>query len=224
MLQDNATCKSLCISTIPAEDAKFVNDRIREDYALNWLVDGLPAAEMKIDVKSGDMFYDMGFNLGRDDGANEAHPHLNNHYDIVLRCDAFYVTHRRFLTELQISLAQSRKVSRGWGPCVAFQVCAMFHRPRPPLTTVSCSRGDSQDGILDCDSTVPPYSLSETGDNRVRFTYRVMWNVSRYSNCSQSVLFTCYTQESSTPWVSRFLGPLSTKRLVESVLTGYSMG
>jgi transmembrane 9 superfamily protein 2/4 len=85
MLEDNGTCKSLCVSSIPAEDAKFINDRIREDYALNWLIDGLPAAEMKIDVKSGDMFFDMGFNLGNDDGPNEERPQLYNHYDIVLR-------------------------------------------------------------------------------------------------------------------------------------------
>ncbi len=105
MLQDNATCKSLCTSSVPAEDAKFINDRIREDYALNWLMDGLPAAEMKIDVKSKEMFFDMGFNLGSDDGPNEEHPQLNNHYDIVLRCDAFYMSYGHFLMELQISLA-----------------------------------------------------------------------------------------------------------------------
>jgi transmembrane 9 superfamily protein 2/4 len=85
MLQDNATCKSLCVSSVPAEDAKFINDRIREDYALNWLIDGLPAAEMKIDMNSKDMFFDMGFNLGNDDGPNAERPPLNNHYDIVLR-------------------------------------------------------------------------------------------------------------------------------------------
>jgi transmembrane 9 superfamily protein 2/4 len=88
MLEDNATCKTLCQSFVSAEDAKFINDRIREDYALNWLIDGLPAAEMKVDTKSGDMFYDMGFNLGNDDGPNSERPVLNNHYDIVLRYDS----------------------------------------------------------------------------------------------------------------------------------------
>jgi len=77
------------VNSIPAEDAKFINDRIREDYALNWLIDGLPAAEMKIDIKSGDMFFDMGFNLGNDDGPNEERPQLYNHYDIVLRYGSF---------------------------------------------------------------------------------------------------------------------------------------
>jgi len=85
MLQDNATCKTLCTAQVPGEDAKFINDRIREDYALNWLIDGLPAAEMKVDLRSGDLFFDMGFNLGNDDGLYKDHPALNNHYEIVLR-------------------------------------------------------------------------------------------------------------------------------------------
>lgn len=85
MLQDNGTCKVLCRTQVPMEDAKFVNDRIKEDYALNWLVDGLPAAEAKIDVKTGDLFYDMGFNLGDDEGERAESPALNNHYEVVLR-------------------------------------------------------------------------------------------------------------------------------------------
>ncbi|KAF5370602.1 hypothetical protein D9758_002042 [Tetrapyrgos nigripes] len=90
MLQDNATCKTLCVvPDVSAEEAKFINDRIREDYALNWLIDGLPAAEMKIDLRNGDMFFDMGFNLGNDDEAYETTPALNNHYEIVLRYHKF---------------------------------------------------------------------------------------------------------------------------------------
>ncbi|KDQ21805.1 hypothetical protein BOTBODRAFT_99067 [Botryobasidium botryosum FD-172 SS1] len=84
MLED-ATCKTLCKSTVPAEDAKFINDRIREDQALNWLVDGLPAAEMKRDEKTNETFYDMGFNLGNDEGEYADMPALNNHYDIILQ-------------------------------------------------------------------------------------------------------------------------------------------
>ncbi|KAG6334661.1 hypothetical protein ID866_4428 [Astraeus odoratus] len=82
MLEDNGTCHTLCTVEVPAEDAKFINDRIREDYALNWLIDGLPAAEMKKDLKTGDVFFDLGFNLGNDD---DDIPYLNNHYEIVLR-------------------------------------------------------------------------------------------------------------------------------------------
>lgn len=85
MLEDGGICKKLCtVDDIPPEDARFINERIREDYALNWLVDGLPAAEKKVDNKTDDVFYDMGFNLGDDDGDLYANPALNNHYEIVL--------------------------------------------------------------------------------------------------------------------------------------------
>lgn len=85
MLEGNGTCKKLClVEGLATEDAKFINERIREDYALNWLVDGLPAAEMKNDTLTGDVFFDMGFNLGNNDGTQTS-PALNNHYDIVLR-------------------------------------------------------------------------------------------------------------------------------------------
>ncbi|KAJ7045553.1 hypothetical protein C8F04DRAFT_1206422 [Mycena alexandri] len=86
MLESNGTCQTLCTQHgVTAEDAKFINDRIREDYALNWLIDGLPAAEMKLDTRNGDLFFDMGFNLGNDDGPFNELPALNNHYEIVLR-------------------------------------------------------------------------------------------------------------------------------------------
>jgi transmembrane 9 superfamily protein 2/4 len=85
MLKENRTCKTLCVEDVTGEEAKFINDRIREDYALNWLVDGLPAAEMKVDRRNDDIFFDMGFNLGNNEGQFQNQPALNNHYDIVLR-------------------------------------------------------------------------------------------------------------------------------------------
>ena len=82
---ENAQCKTLCRATVPPEDAKFINDRIREDQAINWLVDGLPAAELKKDEKTNETFYDMGFSLGNDEGEYADMPALNNHYDIILQ-------------------------------------------------------------------------------------------------------------------------------------------
>jgi transmembrane 9 superfamily member 2/4 len=73
------------VPDVPSADAKFINDRIREDYALNWLVDGLPAAEMKVDLRTHDLFFDKGFNLGNDEAPYTKLPALNNHYEIVLR-------------------------------------------------------------------------------------------------------------------------------------------
>ncbi|KAG8906667.1 hypothetical protein FRB99_006368 [Tulasnella sp. 403] len=81
-MNQNASCVSLCKSIVPPADAKFIRERILEDQAINWLVDGLPASELKQDPKSGDIFYDMGFNLGNDDDEYATDPILNNHYDI----------------------------------------------------------------------------------------------------------------------------------------------
>lgn len=86
MLENNGTCQTLCVvPEVDSEDAKFINDRIKEDYALNWLVDGLPAAEMKQDMKTGDIFFDMGFNLGDNNEELAEAPALHNHYEIVFR-------------------------------------------------------------------------------------------------------------------------------------------
>jgi len=56
----NETCRGICDVTIDSGNAKFINQRIREDYSINWLVDGLPAAEVKQDEATGEIFYDMG--------------------------------------------------------------------------------------------------------------------------------------------------------------------
>jgi transmembrane 9 superfamily protein 2/4 len=86
MLQKNGSCETLCVvPNVTGEEAKFINDRIREDYALNWLIDGLPAAEMKIDLRNNDLFFDMGFNLGDNEGPHQNLPTMNNHYEVVLR-------------------------------------------------------------------------------------------------------------------------------------------
>jgi len=90
MLQDNDTCRTLCVTPdVTGEEAKFINDRIREDYAINWLIDGLPAAEMKVESKTKELFFDMGFNLGDNEGEHQNLPALNNHYEIVLRSVSF---------------------------------------------------------------------------------------------------------------------------------------
>ena len=92
MMKNSTECQTLCTSEIPPENAKFLNNRIREDYALNWLIDGLPAGEKKYDQRNGDVFFDMGFNLGKDDGQFELEPALNNHYEIVLKYVCLFVS------------------------------------------------------------------------------------------------------------------------------------
>lgn len=90
----NVSCAKLCTTKISPESSSFLSDRIRESYALNWLIDGLPAAEMKQDAKTGEIFYSMGFSLGQAIETKIAQDQerrdedyeiqLNNHYQIYL--------------------------------------------------------------------------------------------------------------------------------------------
>lgn len=77
----NETCKPLCEAPYGPDDAMFVNSRIFQGYDLNWLIDGLPAAQSLRDPNSDEPFYSPGFALGLVEAEN---PKLNNHYDIVI--------------------------------------------------------------------------------------------------------------------------------------------
>lgn len=81
-MMKNVSCQLLCESSVPKDDAKFINDRIKEDYAFNWLLDGLPVAEMQKDLATGEFFYSIGFELGLDTETDK--PQLHNHYDIFI--------------------------------------------------------------------------------------------------------------------------------------------
>ena len=100
MLGDNRTCQTLCtVADVTGEEAKFVNNRIKEDYELNWLVDGLPAATMKTDTRNGDIFFDQGFNLGHYDTESQDPPSFNNHYDVMFKYGTFIFTRIDKVTE-----------------------------------------------------------------------------------------------------------------------------
>ncbi|EAT89307.2 transmembrane 9 superfamily protein [Parastagonospora nodorum] len=77
----NETCKALCEATYQPEDAVFVNKRIYQGYDLNWLIDGLPAAQLLMDPNTEEAFYSPGFALGQ---VGDDSPEFNNHYDIII--------------------------------------------------------------------------------------------------------------------------------------------
>ncbi|CAK1366975.1 Transmembrane 9 superfamily member 9 [Cercospora beticola] len=76
------TCQAVCDEVeFDHQDAKFVNRRIQQDYIVNWLIDGLPAAQAYRDPNTDSEFYQPGFVLG---DVVEGKPQLNNHYDIYI--------------------------------------------------------------------------------------------------------------------------------------------
>ncbi|KAF2088553.1 endosomal P24A protein-like protein [Saccharata proteae CBS 121410] len=79
---NDTDCRAVCREqTFRAEDAKFVNKRIKQNYNLNWLIDGLPAGQLKHDPNDNTNFYSPGFSLG---SVLDGKPVLNNHYDILI--------------------------------------------------------------------------------------------------------------------------------------------
>jgi transmembrane 9 superfamily protein 2/4 len=78
----NETCKELCPEKkFDPSSTLFVNRRIAQGFALNWLVDGLPAGQLVEDEVTKTQFYSQGFALGSND---QKDMHLNNHYDILI--------------------------------------------------------------------------------------------------------------------------------------------
>ncbi|UZJ53233.1 hypothetical protein CBS101457_002553 [Exobasidium rhododendri] len=87
LLLQNETCTHVCTSDVPSTDAAFINEKIQEHYAVNWMVDGLPVATKKIADRTKEIFYAIGFPLGQlYDERNLAYPvpALNNHHDIYI--------------------------------------------------------------------------------------------------------------------------------------------
>ncbi|KAJ2122604.1 Transmembrane 9 super member 2 [Coemansia sp. RSA 720] len=93
MLKDTS-CQVLCQQKIPGADAAFINDKIMKGYNYNWLIDGLPAATVKVDDRTEQQFYSVGFELGSSQ-AGQLVPHFHNHYDITVQYHTLDAVHHR---------------------------------------------------------------------------------------------------------------------------------
>ncbi|KAL8689474.1 MAG: hypothetical protein Q9218_004867 [Villophora microphyllina] len=82
----NESCKAVCEPkpeyAFDKSSALFTNQRIRQNYNLNMLIDGLPAGQPYIDPSTDTEFTLRGFPLGEMDDADK--PALNNHIDLVV--------------------------------------------------------------------------------------------------------------------------------------------
>jgi len=142
------TCKRLCESEYEEVKSKFVNLRIRQNYNINWLVDGLPAA---MDNKGSDEeYYSQGFPLGvmQEGDGHESVPYLNNHYNI-------------FIDYHEIP---GRKTNQ-------YRVVGVAVQPQ------SLSSKVDDKGNVNCDDKTR-VTLDENGKTKVVFTYSVSWRPS----------------------------------------------
>lgn len=146
----NESCKALCDTQYAPKDAAFVNSRINQGYDLNWLIDGLPAAQLLRDPSSDEQFYSPGFALGWTDAETEV-PMLNNHYDIVVDYHEASPNNFRVVGVLvdPYSMQDSKMLGDGQVQC-------------------GNERNDDQ----------TPLVLAEDKDTAVTFTYAVYWRLS----------------------------------------------
>src|SRR5689334_8349135 len=79
-----AKCNILCEREVSPVQAQFINARIKENYVINWLIDGLPVGHLR-GARSKDQekqLYSIGFPLGVD--PVRENPWFNNHYEIEI--------------------------------------------------------------------------------------------------------------------------------------------
>ena len=78
----NDTCVKLCDSANTKDQNMFIKERILEEYSFNWIIDGLPAAELYIDRSTGEVFYNAGIPLGE---VLSDKMYLHNHYSFHIK-------------------------------------------------------------------------------------------------------------------------------------------
>ena len=145
----NETCKPLCREVkFDSRAAKFTNRRIAQGYNINWLVDGLPAAQRSIDAVTKAKFYSPGFALGNfdDNGAQVLH----NHYDI-------------FIEYHRVGLRTKDK----------FRVVGVLVEPDSRADS-----SIPEDGVAECGTSGNPLILTEDGETTASYTYSVYWRES----------------------------------------------
>ena len=147
----NETCKELCpdkVTKFDQSSAHFVNRRIAQGFALNWLVDRLPAGQLIEDEVTKTRFYSQGFALGSNE---QKEMHLNNHYDILIDYH-------------EVSADQ-------------YRVVGVIVQP-DSRASQKTGDGGAVNNAGFCGEGGPPLILSENSETVVQWTYSVYWRES----------------------------------------------
>ncbi|KAJ5662612.1 uncharacterized protein N7477_010228 [Penicillium maclennaniae] len=148
-MAQNETCKAVCGEVVfDSRDAKFTNRRISQGYNINWLVDGLPAAQLNHDGNTDTDFYSPGFSLGDLDDNGQAI--LNNHFNLLIDYHRVGYSGKDKLRVVGVLVQpESRRDSRRL-----------------------------EDGTAECGTQGNLLTLSEDADTPVTWTYSVYWRES----------------------------------------------
>lgn len=148
-MAQNESCKALCdTKKFDQRSAKFVNRKIQQNYNLNWIVDGLPAAQPNVDPQTQELFYSPGFPLGEVDGQSGV-PKLHNHWDLIVDYHKAGIKGQEYRVVGVIVQTQSLKDSK-----------------------------NLDDGKAECAEGSGALVLNEEGETPVTWTYSVYWRES----------------------------------------------
>ncbi|CAI4046000.1 hypothetical protein SKDZ_12G1330 [Saccharomyces kudriavzevii ZP591] len=181
MLQEKE-CVPLCNTTIPGNDAKFINKLIKNGFFQNWLIDGLPAAREVYDGRTKTNFYGAGFELGdvevsqgtRSKTAPKQAETTNDGVELGTRAEDYSIVetfeHPYFANHFDIMIEYH---DRGGGD---YRVVGVIVNPLSIKRSITGT----------CETDASPLILDEERDNEVSFTYSVKF------------------KESATSWATRW--------------------
>ncbi|KAJ3033574.1 hypothetical protein HDV00_006059 [Rhizophlyctis rosea] len=107
----NESCKQLCADQhIPAKDAKFLIERIKEQYQQNWFVDNFPVAERRIYEETGQIFLTIGHDLGFVHKIDQK-AYMNNHFDFTI---SYHHNEETDLYRVVGAVVEPRSVKKGY--------------------------------------------------------------------------------------------------------------
>ncbi|KAG0274763.1 hypothetical protein BGZ95_009488 [Linnemannia exigua] len=139
-------CRLLCTHDVTPVQAQFINARIKENYVMNWLIDGLPVGHLRGARREQEkQSYLIGFPLGVD--VREDAPWFNNHYDIEIE--------------------YHRNVQKDTLRVVGVTV--------DPISVKTVEEKAEGCGIKKGEQTLNPMILSEKATTPVTYTYSIKW-------------------------------------------------
>ncbi|KAG0171837.1 hypothetical protein DFQ28_008593 [Apophysomyces sp. BC1034] len=110
----NEEYKLLCTSKpVIKENVEFINQCIKNEYAMNWVIDGLPAAHKSEDKRTGQEFYNIGFLLGEH---KDERSYLNNHYDIHIHYHSRSISNNRVVGVIVVPRSRDTKLNKDGQP------------------------------------------------------------------------------------------------------------
>jgi len=192
-------CKILCrTDVLSTSQLKEWEERIEEEYRVNWIIDNLPAAQKKIYIDDSDggklkpiVKYERGFPLGYS-GADSSVKYINNHVKINVKYHIPDASKGKRIVGFEVdpySVKHKLKKGTKWND---------EELSKNELTTC--------EAFVDVSPTSPlqPVTGLAKDDRQIIFTYDVNWEKSNIRWASRWDIYLNHDGDSQIHWFSIF--------------------